>query len=70
MAAAERRGYRFELVTEEPLPGTSSCQRSFRRYVYSAMPLDARNRSFLATDDGVIHEAQGRPATPNDPPLP
>jgi hypothetical protein len=70
MAAAERHGYRFQLLTQEPLPGTESCQRSFRRYAYSATPLDTRNRSFLATDDGLIHEARGRPAEPGDPPLP
>jgi hypothetical protein len=70
MAAAERRGYRFELATQEPLPATEACRRSFRRYSYSATPLDGRGRAFLATDDGIIHVAEGRPATPEDPPLP
>jgi hypothetical protein len=69
MGTAERHGYRFELVTEEPQPASEACQRSFGRYRYAATPLAGGGRAFLATDDGMIHVAEGRPATPEDPPL-
>jgi len=69
MAQAERHAYRFELATDAPMP-SRRCQRAFKGYRYSAAPLSGGGRQFLALPDGTIHVASGRPATPNDPPLP
>ncbi len=69
-AQAELAGYRFELTVEDPVPPAEGCPlRSFRRYQFAATCLDDAGRSFLGRPDGIIHVAQGRPATPDDPPL-
>src|SRR6185436_12724254 len=54
LAAAERHGYRFELLVEDPVPAAEGCpSRSFRRYRYAATPLATAGRSFLAAADGT-----------------
>lgn len=69
-AQGEANAYRFELAVDDPVAAAEGCpSRSFRRYQYSATPVDGRGRAFLATPDGVIHVANSRPATADDPPL-
>jgi len=62
----DRLDYHFELEASDPAPATPACRRSFRSYEYLAVPLRGSGRSFLGTN-GTIHEARGRPATPEDP---
>jgi FHA domain-containing protein len=67
-ARAEALGYRFDLTVEEPVPPTEGCAaRGFRRFAYTATPMDAGGRHLLVGPDGVVHAAAGRPATPEDP---
>jgi hypothetical protein len=67
-AQAERDGYRYELRVEEPLPAQEGCpQPLYRRYGFSATPVSGSGRHFLIESEGVIHVAQDRPATPQDP---
>jgi hypothetical protein len=66
-ARAEALGYRFDLTVEEPVPPTEGCAaRGFRRFAYTATPVDAGGRHLLVGPDGVVHAAAGRPATPED----
>jgi hypothetical protein len=70
-APAEQAGYRFELTVEQPLPPAEGCpRRSFKVYRYSATPVSGKGRFFVAGPDRVIHVADGRPPTADDPPLP
>lgn len=69
-ATMDRFDYHFELTVTERAPQTPGCQRSFRRFEYLAVPLSSTGRSFIATSDGVIHQANGRPATAADPAVP
>ncbi len=70
LASAEANGCRFELTVEEPVAPTEGCpKRSFRRYSYSASPTNGTGRFLLIGSDGVVRFAEGRPATPSDPPL-
>ena len=64
---AERDGYRFSLKVEEQMPPSSGCpSRRFRRFFYSATPLED-GRWLAVGSDGVVRAAEGRPATPDDP---
>jgi hypothetical protein len=65
---AERDGYRYSLVAEDEMPPAAGCPtRRFRRFLYSATPL-AGGRWLTVGSDGVVRAAEGRPATPDDPP--
>jgi hypothetical protein len=67
-ARAEVLGYRFGLSVEEPVPATEGCAaRGFRRFAYTATPIDAGGRHLLVGPDGVVHAAAGSPATREDP---
>ena len=67
-ARAEAKGYRFALTVEDPVPATEGCSvRGYRRFAYSAQPLEADGRHLVVGVDGVVHAALGRPATPDDP---
>jgi len=69
-AAAEDGGCHYELTVEDPVPPADGCpERSFRSYAYVARPLAGSGQHLLVTSDGVIHAAEGRPATPSDPPV-
>jgi len=64
----ERNGYRFELRVEDPLPAQDGCPNPiYRRYAYSAAPASGSGPHFLIEPDGVIHTAEDRPATAEDP---
>jgi hypothetical protein len=65
---AERDGYRYSLAAEDEMPPAAGCPtRRFRRFLYSATPL-AGGRWLMVGSDGVVRAAEGRPATPDDPP--
>lgn len=69
-AQAERGGYRYELLVEEPLELQDGCPtRLYRRYSFSASPVAGPGRHFLIAADGQVRFAQDRPATIQDPPL-
>jgi FHA domain-containing protein len=65
---AEAKGYRFALTTEDPVPASEGCAvPGYRRFAYAAQPLEGDGRHLMVGADGVVHAAQGRPATPEDP---
>lgn len=65
-----RNGYRYELLTEDPLEPQEGCPvRLYRRYSFAAEPESGSGRHFLVGSDGVIYAAMDRPATPQDAPL-
>ena len=67
-ARAEAVGYRFDLAVEDPVPPTEGCAgRGFRRFVYTATPMDPGLRHLMVGADGVVHAARGRPAGAGDP---
>ena len=67
-ARPEAVGYRFDLVVEDPVPPTEGCAaRGFRRFVYTATPLDPGLRHLMVGADGAVHAASGRPAGAADP---
>jgi hypothetical protein len=69
-ARAEALGYRFVLSVEDPVPPTEGCAaRGYRRFAYSATPIDAGGRHLLVGPDGVVHASAGHPATLGDPPV-
>ena len=41
--------------------------RSFRRFLYTATPVEGAGKHFVIGADGVIHAAEGRPASTSDP---
>jgi hypothetical protein len=64
---AERGGYRFSLQVEDQMPAAAGCPaRRFRRFLYSARPLDT-GRWLAVGSDGVVRAAEGRPPTADDP---
>jgi hypothetical protein len=64
---AERNGYRFALTVEDQMPPAPGCPaRRFRRFLYSAAPLQD-GRWLAVSSDGMVRAAEGRPATPDDP---
>jgi hypothetical protein len=68
-AQPERNGYRFELTVDDPLPAQDGCPSPiYRHFSYTAAPASGSGRHFLIGPDGVIHAAEDRPATPEDPP--
>ena len=63
----ERDGYRYALEVEDQMPPAAGCPtRRFRRFFYSATPLED-GRWLAVGSDGVVRAAEGRPATPDDP---
>ena len=63
----ERNGYRFRLEVQEQMPPAPGCpMRRFRRYVYSARPMGS-GRALAVGPDGIVHAAEGRGATLEDP---
>jgi hypothetical protein len=67
-ALAERGGYRYDLQVEEPMELQDGCpSRLYRRYAFSASPIEGSGRHFLITADGQVRVAEDRPATPEDP---
>ena len=67
-ARAEALGYRFALAVEDEVPATEGCAaRGYRRFTYVATPLESGGRHLLVGPDGVVHAAEERPATPDDP---
>jgi hypothetical protein len=69
-AQAERNGYRYELRVEDPLPPQEGCPSPiYRRYSFGAGPVSGAGRHFLIEPDMLVHVAEDRPATPEDPPL-
>jgi hypothetical protein len=65
---AEALGYRFDLTVDEPVPETEGCvARGFRRFAYVARPTETGGRYLRVGPDGVVHAADGRPATDEDP---
>jgi hypothetical protein len=69
-ARAEALGYRFELTTEDAVPAGEGCAvRGWRRFAYVARPVEAAGRHLVVGPDGIVHAAEGRPATPDDPPV-
>jgi hypothetical protein len=68
LAASEVNGYRYEMVVDEPVAAADGCPaRSFRRFLYTATPVEGGGKHFAIGSDGVIHAAQGRPASTSDP---
>jgi hypothetical protein len=66
--SAERDGYRYSLAVEDEMPPAAGCPtQRFRRFLYTATPL-AGGRWLTVGSDGVVRAAEGRPATPDDPP--
>jgi hypothetical protein len=69
-APVQASGYQFELSTRDPLPAMDGCPgRMFASYAYAARPTSGQGRFFMAGPDRVIHGAEGRRATPDDPPV-
>jgi hypothetical protein len=69
-ASAERGGYRYELQVEDPLDLQDGCpSRLYRRYSFSASPVEGSGRHFMVAADGQVHHAEDRPATLQDPVL-
>jgi hypothetical protein len=69
-ARAEALGYGFALTVEDPVHATDGCAaRGYRRFAYTATPIEGGGRHLLVGPDGVVHAAAGRPATPDDPPV-
>jgi hypothetical protein len=67
-ARAEALGYRFALDVEDEVPATEACAvRGYRRFTYAATPLESGGRHLLVGPDGIVHAADDRPATPDDP---
>jgi hypothetical protein len=67
-ARAEAKGYRFALTVEDPVPATEGCAvPGYRRFAYSAQPLESDGRHLVVGPEGVVHAAAGRPATLDDP---
>jgi hypothetical protein len=65
---AEALGYRFELTVDDPVPETEGCAaRGYRRFAYVAQPTEAGGRHLRVGPDAVVHAADGRPATDEDP---
>jgi FHA domain len=61
-------GYRYDLTVDEPASLADGCPtRSFRRYLYSATPVSGSGKNYVISSDGVIHVAEGRPASTSDP---
>jgi hypothetical protein len=68
LAASEANGYRYEMIVDEPVAATDGCPaRSFRRFLYTAAPIGGAGKHFVVASDGVIHAAEGRPASTSDP---
>jgi len=68
LAASEVNGYRYEMVVDEPARAGDGCPaRSFRRFLYTATPIGGTGKHFVVGSDGVIHAAEGRPASTSDP---
>jgi hypothetical protein len=66
----ERGSYRYTLAVEDEMPPAPGCPaRRFRRFQYAATPL-ATGRWLMVGPDGIVHAAEGRPATPEDPQAP
>ena len=66
-ARAEALGYRFGLSVEEPVLAEGCAARGYRRFAYTATPVEPGGRHLIVGPDGVVHAAAGRPATPEDP---
>jgi hypothetical protein len=66
----ERDGYRYALTVGDEMPPAEGCPvPRYRRYLYAAAPLG--EGAWLAVGpDGVVRQAEGRPATPDDPAVP
>jgi hypothetical protein len=63
--------YRFDLRVEEPVPPSDGCPaRSFRRFVYAALPLSGTGPHYAVGPDHVVRTADDRPPGPQDPPTP
>jgi hypothetical protein len=70
LASPEANGCRFELTVMEPVAPAAGCpKRTFRRFSYSAAPTTGAGRYLVIGSDGIVHAAEGRPATPDDPPV-
>ncbi len=68
LAASEANGYRYEMIVDEPVTASDGCPaRSFRRFLYTAAPIGGAGKHFVVASDGVIHTAEGRPASTSDP---
>jgi hypothetical protein len=67
--ASDAAGYRYDLQVDDPAAPADGCpSRSFRRFLYSATPADAAGRHYVVGADGLVRMAEGRPASPSDPP--
>jgi hypothetical protein len=70
LATPEANGCHFELTVMDPVAPTAGCpKRSFRRFAVSAAPTSGTGRYLMAGSDGIVHAAEGRPATADDPPI-
>jgi hypothetical protein len=70
-AKAEADGYRFRLAIGGLMGPAADCStlRRYRVFEYTATPLDGRGPHFLLAGDGIIREAEDRPAQRDDPPV-
>jgi hypothetical protein len=65
----EDGAYRFDLRVEEPVPPSEGCPaRSFRRFVYAALPVSGTGPYYAVGPDHVVRTADGHPAGPEDSP--
>jgi hypothetical protein len=70
LATAEANGCRFELTVMDPVAPTAGCpKRSFRRFAATAAPTNGTGRYLMLGSDGIVHAAEGRAATADDPPV-
>lgn len=70
LATPEGNGCRFELTVMDPVAPTAGCpRRTFRRFAATAAPTSGTGRYLMLGSDGIVHAAEGRPATADDPPV-